>query len=313
MEQSHLHGRMQARREAIASRIRFIVIGLVVSLCISIVVFIFTKNFFESLIVFVVFTILTQIYFFVSQILRRAGDIHKMEEVFPDFIALMSSNLRAGMTIDKAMLLSSRKEFAPLDREIIRMGKDIVTGKETSKALYDMSKRINSEKISRTIQLIVSGIRAGGNLAVLLEETASNMRERNFVEKRAASNVMMYEIFIFFAVAFGAPALFSLSTVLVQILSSILSNIPQGVTNTTISMPFTLTSINVSPKFIFYFSLVFLTVIDILASLVLGLVTKGKERDGLKFVIPLCLCSICVFFGTYYFLIQYFSQMFGSL
>lgn len=33
------------------------------------------------------------------------------------------------MTIDKAILLSSRPEFAHLDKEILNVGKDIATGK----------------------------------------------------------------------------------------------------------------------------------------------------------------------------------------
>jgi pilus assembly protein TadC len=70
-----------------------------------------------------------------------------MEEVFPDFIELVSSNLRAGMTVDKALLLSSRKEFSPLDIEILRLGKDILTGTYINIALTNMAKRIKSEKI----------------------------------------------------------------------------------------------------------------------------------------------------------------------
>src|SRR4030042_1953205 len=115
------------------------------------------------------------------------------------------------MTIDKALLLSSRKEFAPLDEEILLLGKEIITGKEIMQALHDMSLRIKSDKIRKTLELVISGIRSGGNISILLEETAVNMRERNFIEKKSASNVLMYVIFIFFAVAIGAPLLFGLS------------------------------------------------------------------------------------------------------
>ena len=110
-----------------------------------------------------------------------------MEEVFPEVISLMASNLRSGMTIDKAMLLSSRPEFAPLDDEILKTGKDIATSKNIERALIDLSKRIGSEKIHKTILLVISGIKAGGDLAILLEETSVSMREREFIQKKAYS------------------------------------------------------------------------------------------------------------------------------
>ena len=64
-----------------------------------------------------------------------------------------------------------------------------------------MSKRIDSEKISRVITLIISGIKAGGNISDLLEQTSKNMKEKEIIEKKAASTILMYVIFIFFALS----------------------------------------------------------------------------------------------------------------
>ncbi len=285
------------------------IISISAALLISIIFYFSSHSFVHASIAFLIVLSSLQIYFTAYKKLQKSREVKQMESVFPDFIELMSSNLRAGMTIDRAMLLSSRKEFAPLDREILLVGKDIVTGKEIGKALQDMSKRIGSDKISKTITLIISGMRAGGNLSVLLEQTANNMRERNFIEKRAASNVLMYVIFIFFAVGIGAPLLFSLSSVLVEILSSILVSIPTDQVAT--GLPFTLTKVSISSTFIIYFSLAFLFVITILASLTLGLVNQGKEREGLKYLIPLIVVGLVVFFVSRIFLLRYFSEFFN--
>ena len=59
------------------------------------------------------------VYSFFNKKLAISKDVRKMELVFPDFIGLVASNLRAGMTLDKALLISSRKEFAPLDSKIL--------------------------------------------------------------------------------------------------------------------------------------------------------------------------------------------------
>jgi hypothetical protein len=156
-----------------------------------------------------------------------------------------------------------------------------------------MVKRIGSEKIRKTILLIISGMRAGGNLATLLEQTGTNMRETDFIEKKSASNVLMYVIFIFVAVAAGAPALFALSSVLIQTLSILLAGIPEV---ESVALPFTLSKISVSVNFITYFSLTFIIVIDVLAALVLGLVSKGEEKEGVKYFLPILIISLVVFF-----------------
>jgi Flp pilus assembly protein TadB len=225
--------------------------------------------------------------------LKASARIRKIELAFPDFLQSVSSNLRAGMTVDRAMLLSSRPEFAPLDKEILQVGKDISTGKPVELSLRNMSDRINSEKINKTLLIILSGIRAGGNLAILLDETASNMRQRGFVEKKAASQVSMYVIFIFLAVSIFAPALFSLSGVLVGTMTNLLGDV--NVEDLPQNLPVSFNAINISETFVFYFSLTFIIVMDIMASCVLGLVGKGEEKEGLRYLPIMLFLSLSVF------------------
>jgi pilus assembly protein TadC len=284
------------------------ILVVIVSLLIGIIVYFLSSNKMNAPIAFIASTIAISLALFISEKIRLSADIKKMEEVFPDFIELMASNLRAGMTIDRALLLSSRKEFAPLDKEIIILGKDIVTGKEISHAMAEMANRIKSEKIRKTIDLIISGIRSGGNISVLLEETAVNMRERAFIEKRAASNVLMYVIFIFFAVAAGAPLLFGLSASLVQILTSLLSTVDVGHLPT--NAPFTLTKITISVNFITYLSLAFLIATSLMSSMIIGLVNKGDEKAGLKYAVPLMAVSVTIFFLVKTLMASYFAGFF---
>ena len=282
---------------------------LMAMLVLTMLYYLATKNARNSFVIFSVAILLFSVYLVMRKRLKRYYEIKKMEDVFPDFISLMSSNLRAGMTVDRALILSARKEFYPLDKEIMQVGKDILTAREISGALYEMGQRIGSDEIRKTIQLLISGIRSGGNLSVLLEQTSNNMRERGFVKKRAASNVLMYVIFIFFAVAIGAPMLFSLSSVLVEMMTTIFADVPMSETAT--NMPFTISSINISLNFVIYFSAAFIIVSAILASLILGLVSNGNEKDGLKYMIPLILIGLVVFFSSRMVLAGYFAKVFG--
>lgn len=271
---------------------RFFILSLIGSLALSVLTYFIDWNPFYIFFLLVVFLHLFN-YFRIS--LKASARIKKMEDVFPDVIQMMSSNLRAGMTVDKAFLLSARPEFAPLDEEILKAGKEIATGKDIALALMDMSKRILSDKITKTVRLIISGLKAGGNISILLEQTASNMREKEFVEKRATSNILMYVIFIFFAVAIGAPVLFGLSSVLVEVIIEISATVP-ATSSSTMNMPLSFSALDLSPSFIIYFSLIFLIVTDIISSLVLGLVNKGEEKAGLKYLLPLIAVGIAIFF-----------------
>ena len=233
--------------------------------------------------------------FFYFKIGLKASDrIRQMEKVFPDVISLMASNLRAGITVDRAFVMSARKEFAPLDKEILETGKEIATGRNIVFALQGMSKRIESEKIEKVILLIISGLKAGGNISDLLGETARNMKEREVIEKKAASTILMYVIFIFFAVAAGAPTLFALSSVLVEVIISLTANIPEATASQ--SMPITFSQIPITVNFVIYFSVIFIFVTDLISCFVVGLVNKGDGKSGLKYFLPLVSVSMIIFF-----------------
>jgi archaeal flagellar protein FlaJ len=284
-------------------------IGILLGLISISVMLLLNKKVGVSLLSFFVVIGLFFVYIYFRNKLRESSTKEKMEDAFPDFLSLMASNLRAGMTIDKALLLSSRPEFHPLDDEIMNVGKDISTGRSLKNALLDMATRIKSEKIRKTVLLILSGIQAGGNISVLIEETATNMREKSFVEKKAASTVLMYLIFIFVAATVGAPVLFSLSTLLVETLSIVLSSIPP-MESTTISMPFSFSEVSISVNFIIYFSLVFIIVTNILASRIIGLVAKGDEKGGIKYILPMLAISIGLFMTIRIFLRGYIHSLF---
>ncbi len=288
---------------------RRLLINLILSLIISAVIGTIRKNVFESFIWFAG-TLMILISYTIAKVkFEEYNKIKKMEAAFPDFLQLMASNLRAGMPTDHALLMSARKEFDPLDKEIVNLGKEFMTGKDIESAMYEMGQRTNSKKIQRTISLILSGLKSGGNIAILLEETAANARERYFIQKRAASNVLMYTIFIFVAITFGAPGLFGLSTVLVEVLTSVLSGIPQM--EMTTSLPFTLSKIDLPVSVIIYFSVIFLFAINIIGSMVLGLVSKGSEKEGIKYALPLTILSMTVFFSVRIILTKYFAEFFN--
>lgn len=238
--------------------------------------------------------ILFQLSVYFWLLLKADSKAKFVESILPDVLQLMSSNLRSGLTTDKALLLAARPEFGPFQDEINLVGKEITMGKEIDVALFDMSKRIRSERLNKTVDLIVAGLRAGGELAALLDQTARNLRREMLVDSRIRANVMMYVIFIFVAVCLGAPLLFGLSSFLVEVLTKILGSIQIPETASS-SLPISFNSVSITPSFVIMFSIIFLITSSVLGSLTIGLISKGKERYGIKFIPILAVISLVVF------------------
>lgn len=269
------------------------IFGFLLALVLTFYLGLFLKIPFLIMLFFFYFFFQILIYFLL--LLRADAKAKFVEGVLPDVLQLMASNLRAGLTTDKALLLSARPEFGPFQDEINTVGKEITMGKNIDEALLEITKKIRSERLNKTIALIVSGIKSGGELASLLEQTARNLRRERLVDSRIRANVMMYVIFIFAAVGFGAPLLFGLSTFLVEVITKNLGaiEVPRLAQTT---LPISFAGVSITPDFVTMFAVIFLITSSVLGSLILGLISKGKERGGIRFIPILIVVTLAIFF-----------------
>jgi len=258
---------------------------------------------------FIIMFIVVLLGFQLGLVLQADKRASKAEMVLPDALQLMATNLRAGLTTDKALLVSAREEFGILNKEFKQVAKEIATGKEITESLASMSKRIKSPLVERTINLIIFGIRSGGELASLLEEAAASLRQQYLTRKQVFASVLMYTIFIFVAVAFISPLLFGLSSILSETMQETLASIEAPPEEVTTQVPISISPVAINTTLIKLFILVLLVVTSILSSLVLGLITKGEEKAGLKYIPILLPISIAVFFIVRYG-INYLLEMF---
>ena len=139
-----------------------------------------------TLLIFIIYIVII----YMLLLVRSKKKSSQIEAALPDALQLMSGNLRAGMTTDRALLLSSREEFGALKYEIDIIGKEITSGKEIEQSLMNMTKRVRSSRLEKAIYLIVSGLKAGGELAALLDQTAENLRNEKVVDEKVRSNIL---------------------------------------------------------------------------------------------------------------------------
>ncbi|MFC2143945.1 type II secretion system F family protein [Candidatus Aenigmatarchaeota archaeon] len=232
-----------------------------------------------------------------------------IETILPDALQLMAANIRSGFIPSRAMLLSARKEFGPLSDAIKKSGKEMMTGKSIQDSLSEIPKYVKSESLRTTISLIIRGIKSGGQLVSLFEETALDMRRKESIKKEVKANILMYGIFIGFAGAVGAPVLYALSGFLVTTIGQLGSavDIPQEASTQLPMLGFG--GLTISPDFLFLFSLAAIIITTFFGGLIMGIIDSGKERSGIKYIPMLMALALIIFFASRIMITTVFGTM----
>ncbi|MFH1663708.1 MAG: type II secretion system F family protein [archaeon] len=225
-----------------------------------------------------------------------------VEKILPDALQLIASNMKSGLTTEKALLVSARPEFGPLEMELKQASKKMMTGERTETALREMTQKIRSKTFERTIWLITEGINSGGEMANLLIQLSDDLREQNALQEEVKGNVSMYVILIFFASMIGAPLMFGISSFIVKIMSKQMGGIGSIPTETA-AMVSSKSAIGVgtggmliTPEFILLFSLVTLAMISVFGSLTIGIINSRSEKGGIKYIPLMLIASYVIYF-----------------
>jgi pilus assembly protein TadC len=238
------------------------------------------------------------------------------EDALPDLLSLMSSNIRSGLTPDRALSLSARREFGPLTKEVNRATKLVVGGRSFDDAFETVGMNLGSSIITKAVRLIVEGSRAGGNLSELLDNTSSDIRRFNALRNEVSSSVMLYRFFLFTAAALGAPFLFATANFVISLVHGLQSMARiDGIQTSLGGQVFPIlekmsTNSVLSPDVVFYFSLGAMFLSTLFAALAGGVISTGRASDDLKYFPILLIVALVVFMGTKFVLGQLFATMF---
>ncbi|MBL7160268.1 MAG: type II secretion system F family protein [Candidatus Aenigmarchaeota archaeon] len=281
--------------------------SFIISILLGLVIGFFTGELFLLVFVLVfagIFSLLHGLVFLAIE--RRA---HFAESILPDALQLMAANSRAGHIPSRALMLSARKEFGPLSDAIKKAGKEMITGKSLEESFMIIPRYIRSNILKRSMQLIISGTRSGGQFAELLEQNAEDIRRKQGITKEVRANVTMYVIFIGFAGCVGAPVLYALSTFLTVTISKLGSaaTFTEEASSQVSFLQFS--GIAVSPEFLFFFSLAAVLITTFFGGIIIGSIASGSEKAGAKYVPIFMIVGLLVFFAAQAFI----QTSFGSL
>ncbi len=235
-----------------------------------------------------------------------------LERVLPDLLSMIAQNMSAGMTPYNALWVAARPEFGPLALEIQKVARDTLTGTPLDVALMNMSKRVNSEKLQRTVKLMIQGMKSGGELPTVLQEMSRDIRTEQSLVRRMESETTAQVMFIMFALMFGAPLLFASSSQFIRIFSKTLSNIDVEQLSTQVQggmiklQPLAITE----SEFVLY-AIAILVVCSFFGSLLIGLMRSGKMTSGLPLILITMGLSIGIFLTLRFILESFFWGMMG--
>ncbi len=254
------------------------------------------------LLVWVVFSMII-----ILMVERRTTSI---EDILPDVLSMVAQNMIAGMTPYNSLWVAARPEFGPLADELQQVARDTLAGASLETALTNMTERVKSDKLGRSVRLMVQGMKSGGDLPTVLQEIANDIRNEQNLIKRMRAETTAQAMFIVFAILVGAPLLFASSLQFITIFSQIYSKVEAGgLTKYTQSGMMTLHPLTIEPEFFYWYAIYVLIISSGFGALLVGLIRSGKLSSGMTMIPILIALSVLVFLGLNYGLSNFFGNI----
>ena len=246
------------------------------------------------------------IYFYLD--LRIYYRTKKMEDQLPDFLQVLSANLKGGMTFERALWLAIKPRFNILGNEMAKTSKKVMTGYDISKALSELAEKYDSLMLRRTVDLIISEVESGGNVSELIDRLVDNLKETKALKDEMSGNAIAYVIFISIIVVVISPLLFALSFNLLNILINFIGKLSFTSQNVS-ALPLVFSKPVVKVEDFRNFSIIALLIISFFSSLIVAIVEKGEIKRGIKYIPVYVMGSL----GFYFIFMKVLGTLFTGI
>lgn len=247
------------------------------------------------ILIFAVVLFISWVLFYVAVDLKIFQRKVNIEEVLPDYLQLTSANIKAGMTIDRALWYAVRPRFGVLANEIETVAKETMRGEDLKKALKKFADKFDSLLLKRTISILIEGIEAGGEIGTLLNKIAINIDENRIMRQEMEANVTTYAIFISFATIAAAPVLFALSGVLIKVIANLSTSLSGITSSSSAGFALTFSGAGINYKDFKIFAIVSLIITSFFSSIIIATIKKGNAKLGFKYIPMFIVITLTLF------------------
>ncbi len=215
----------------------------------------------------------------------------KIEALFPDFLLLLASYIRSGLAGSNALKACAREDFEPLSQEIDYAVSKSLGSVSFSDSIIEICSAFDSETLERSLSIFATSSISGGNVPMMLENIANELRESQKLKSKLITGVNVYLLFIVFTLIISMPILFSVALKFVEVAGSMPA-----------SAGFTAP---VEYDFLYKLCVLALAVTSVAASMLIGVVRDGSATNGLRFAPFLAFGVIASFVLTKLFLLEF--------
>lgn len=263
------------------------IIGIVVGLILILFGFIFLRGTNLFPFILVISLVIVASPFVLSVVLSSEKEKEK-EKRFLDFVRDLVENVKTGTPVNRSISNIKSRDYGPLNPHITKLANQLNLGIPLTQALLNFGKDTKSKVISRSLNLIAEAERAGGDIGQILESVAESVNQSEELKKEQKSSVYNlvvqgYIIFIVFIII-----MLVLQFYILPLLDGIGGIGDLGGTN-----------VNSISSEEFSRPLFFLLIVQsIFAGLVIGKISEGSIKDGVKHSFILTAMTLLITTGA---------------
>ncbi|MEA1993480.1 MAG: type II secretion system F family protein [Euryarchaeota archaeon] len=123
--------------------------------------------------------------------------IERYEELFPDFLADISSSVDSGMSVPQAIAICAKRDYGILTDEIKKIHRLITWGVPFEDVFKKFSFYIKSPFIEKFVYLIIEANRSGGDIREILSAASKNSRQLKEIERELKGDIAPYMIIMY--------------------------------------------------------------------------------------------------------------------
>ena len=156
--------------------------------------------------------------------IKEKNSYSDLNQELPYALRHMGIELKSGKGLHDTLITVKNADYGSLSKEFNRVLEEVKYGKPTEESLLEMSRRVKSEGLSRTIHQIIGTLRVGGNLANSLNIIAKDISFETQIKLKEYTQKLNSFILIYTFIAILAPVvilimLMASSTVMGDIVS----------------------------------------------------------------------------------------------
>lgn len=230
-------------------------------------------------------------FYFSIRIYERTKEL---ERVLPDYLTLVSTNLKGGMSFERALWDAIKPEFGILANEIGLVSKRVMTGNDVKESLEEFMLKYDSPVLRRNFQLIVSEFESGGEIVKVIDKIIENLKKTQILKKELVASTVTYMIFIGSLVTVICPALFALSYQLFYLITSFMGAIAGS--GASISGALNVSAPSIRPQDFRVFSILAICIIAVGSSGIISIIEKGDIKGIFKYIPMFLSAALLVYF-----------------